>query len=115
MQAVDEAYPTRDSKVLAWLAERTKRGREAGASEADLREQWSCLHAVGMYIDDGSHASIDDLLFDKEGAPLMREGVQVRRADEHFAAFQRTMARFGLETAKEQPPCELVTLCWELI
>lgn len=50
MQAVNEAYPTRDSTVLAWLAERAERGREAGASEADLREQWSCLHAVWACI-----------------------------------------------------------------
>ena len=110
MQAVDAAYPSRDERVLAWLAERAELGRQAGASDEELRECWACLHAVGMYIDDGSHASIDDLLYDTDGEPVLRDGVHVRRADEHFAAFQRTMARFGLETAKEQAPCSLVTL-----
>ena len=68
------------------------------------------MHAVGMYIDDGSHVSVDDLLYWRDGEPLLREGVHVRRADAHFRAFQETMARFGLETAKEQPPGMHATL-----
>ena len=110
MQQVDRDYPTQDPDVLAWLAHRRSCGVAAGASEAEISERWACLHAVGMYIDDGSHASIDDFLFDIHGKPLLRDGVHVRRADEHFNAFQQAMARFGLETAKEQVPAELVTL-----
>ena len=110
MQAVDTMYPSRDPKVLAWLAARREAGRAAGACESDIDELWACLHAVGMYIDDGSHVSIDDLLFTSEGEPVVVEGVHVRRADAHFAAFQATMARFGLETAKEQPPSSSATL-----
>jgi hypothetical protein len=110
MQAVDAAYPSRDKRVLAWLRRRAAAADAAGVSSAERAERWTCLHAVGMYIDDGSHASIDDALYERDGSPLVRDGVHVRRADEHFLAFQRTMTRFGLETAKEQPPCALVTL-----
>jgi hypothetical protein len=110
MRAVDEAYPSQDAQVLAWLQARREAGRAAGASEADIDELWACLHAVGMYVDDGSHVSIDDLLFTPEGVPVMVAGVHVRRADAHFRAFQETMARFGLETAKEQSPGSSATL-----
>ena len=48
-------------------AARREAGRAAGASEADIDELWACLHAVGMYIDDGSHVSIDDLLYHRGG------------------------------------------------
>ena len=110
MQAVDAAYPSRDERVIAWLRQRAIAADAAGATSEERAERWTCLHAVGMYIDDGSHASIDDALYGRDGVPLMRDGVHVRRADEHFVAFQRTMARFGMETAKEQPPRLLVTL-----
>jgi hypothetical protein len=110
MREVDEAYPSVDPQVLAWLAARREAGRAAGASEADIDELWACLHAVGMYIDDGSHVSIDDLLYTSAGAPLLHNGEHVRRADAHFRAFKEAMARFGLETAKEQPPGSSVTL-----
>ena len=110
MQAVDAAYPPQDPRVLDWLQRRRAAGQAAGASESEIQETFACLHVAGMYIDDGSHASIDDLLFTPEGAPVMRGGVQVRRADMHFEAFQQAMARFGLETAKEQPPATRVTL-----
>ena len=110
MQAVDEAHPSYDPAAIAWLRERRALGEAAGASEAEITELWACLHVVGMYIDDGSHASVDDLLYSADGSPLMHRGVHVRRADAHFRAFQEAMARFGLETAKEQSPCTLVTL-----
>jgi hypothetical protein len=110
MQAIDERYPSRDEGVLKWLKARRVAGAAAGASESDLTELWACLHVVGMYIDDGSHASIDDALYEADGSPVLKHGVHLHRAQAHFEAFQAEMARFGLETAKEQPPCECVTL-----
>ena len=110
MQAIDARYPSQDEGVLAWLAARRVAGEAAGASESDLAELWACLHVVGMYIDDGSHASIDDALYEADGSPVLRHGVHLHRAQAHFEAFQAEMARFGLETAKEQPPGDCVTL-----
>jgi len=110
MQAVDDAYPPRDPAVLEWLAEREALGVTLGCSEDELREVWTCLHAVGMYVDDASHVSIDDELYDVHGVPWMRDGVQVRRADAHFEALRASIMSFGLETAKEQPPCLRVEL-----
>ena len=110
MQAIDARYPSQDEGVLAWLAARRAAGEAAGASESDLAELWACLHVVGMYIDDGSHASIDDALYEADGSPVLRHGVHLHRAQAHFEAFQAEMARFGLETAKEQPPGDCVTL-----
>jgi hypothetical protein len=86
MQEVDALYPTRHPLILAWLAHRRKAADAAGASEEERSELWEALHAVGMYIDDGSHVSFDDALYDVDGAPLMRGGVHVRRADEHFCS-----------------------------
>ncbi len=106
LRAVDAAYPSRDERVLAWLAARRAAGEAAGASEAEIAERWACLHAASMYIDDGSCVSIDDLLFDAAGVPLMRDGVQVSRAWLHFEALKRVLERFGHESEpiKEQSP-----------
>ena len=54
--------------------------------------------------------SVDDPLYDESGEPVLREGRHVRRAEAHFEAFQSSLSRLGLETAKEQPPAKLVTL-----
>ena len=110
MADIDASYPPRDPLVLEWLAARRSAGLAAGASEAELAERWTCLHSCGMYVDDGSHVSFDDLLYGTDGAPLVRDGVHVSRAVEHFLAYQRALARFGLETAKEQPPARSVEL-----
>ena len=66
------------------MAERM--GEAAGASSDEIDEVWASLHAVGMYVDDASHMSIDDELIGANGVPLMKGGVPVRRADAHFAA-----------------------------
>ena len=108
LRAVDARYPTRDSAVLDWLQQRAEAGREAGASEAEVAERWSCLHAVGMYVDDSAHASIDDLLFDVDGAPVLKDGVHLRRAEAHFDAMRECFHSFGLQTTKEQPPAQVV-------
>ena len=60
-------------RPLEWLQQRAEASREAGASEAEIAERWSCLHAVGIqlyvlvqYHDDSAHAthdaSIDELV-----------------------------------------------------
>jgi len=90
MQTVDATYPSRDEAVFEWLAARRATGEAGGFSDDQINEQFACLHALGMYIDDAAHVSIDDLLFDVEGEPLVREGRQVRRADEHFRALRQT-------------------------
>ena len=110
MREVDAMYPAREPALLEWLAERRAKALELGCSEEEVEEQWTCLFALGMYVDDASHVSVDDLLFTANGEPLMRDGRQVRRATAHFEALRSTFHRFGLNTAKEQPPSECVEL-----
>jgi hypothetical protein len=103
LQEVDERYPTRDPAILRWLERRKAAAEEAGAP---FDSKWSSLHAIGMYVDDGLGASMNDALFDREGAALMRGGVHVRRTTLHFEAMRETLLRFGHKSSKgkEQPP-----------
>jgi hypothetical protein len=110
LRAVDAAHPTRDPQVLAWLAERKRAAVESGCSEAEASERYESLHAFSVYIDDGTGASIDDLLFSADGTPVMRDGRQLRRAQLHFETAIATLKEFGhLSSAgKEQPPSDKV-------
>ena len=63
-------------------------GAQSAASTATIRsetrERYLSLHSIGVYVDDGSGASIDDDIFIDQGAdadmPLIRGGLQVTRA-----------------------------------
>jgi hypothetical protein len=110
MRRVDEAYPPRDPRVLAWLQQRRRIGAAAGAGEEETADRFACLHAVGMYVDDLAHASIDDALVDADGEPVMRGGVQLRRAQAHFEAAKAAFRDLGLEPTKEQAPSTSATL-----
>ena len=89
-----------DARVLAWLAQRRAAGEEAGASEAEIADRWACLHVASQYIDDESTVSIDDLIFDAAGAPVMREGAQLTRATLHFEAVKRVLGSYkGVDTS----------------
>ena len=106
LQRLDAKYPTRDPVVLEWLAKRRAAGEAAGASEAEMTECYTCMHACSMYVDDGACATIDDLLYDCDGRALVIDGRHVRRARLHFRAAQRLLERFGhqSELSKQQPP-----------
>lgn len=115
MRAVDEMYPTRDPAVLEWLRERPE---VEGASS---------LGFFGLYVDDGAGGSIDDLLYDAAGAPVLMHGPDVRppvcgpverpvrgrhcrRAELHFAAACEAVESVGhlSEPTKEQSPREVL-------
>ena len=115
MRAVDEMYPTRDPAVLAWLRERLE---VEGASS---------LGFFGLYVDDGAGGSIDDLLYDVAGVPVLMHGPEVqppvcgpverpvrgrhcRRAELHFAAACAAVESVGhlSEPTKEQSPREVL-------
>ena len=106
LRAVDAAHPSRDPRVLRWLKQRRAAGEAAGATEAEIAERWACLHVVSMYIDDESTVSTDDALYDLEGAPVMKDGKHVSRAEMHFEVVKRVLERFGHESEprKEQSP-----------
>ena len=106
LREVDAQYPSRDAGVLAWQQRRRAAGLAAGASPAVLDERWTALHSFGYYIDDGAGASVADLLYSADGAPLLREGVQLRRSTLHFEAAIGVLERFGFSSnpSKEQPP-----------
>ena len=106
LREVDAQYPSRDAGVLAWQQRRRAAGLAAGASPAVLDERWTALHSFGYYIDDGAGASVADLLYSADGAPLLREGVQLRRSTLHFEAAVGVLERFGFSSnpSKEQPP-----------
>ena len=115
IRAVDELYPTRVPAVLAWLRERPE---VEGASS---------LGFFGLYVDDGAGGSIDDLLYDTAGAPVLVHGPDVRppvcgpierptrgrhcrRAEMHFAAACAAVEGIGhlSESSKEQSPREVL-------
>jgi hypothetical protein len=115
LRRVDEAYPTRDRRVLGWLQARADAAARAGATEQQREQRWCCLHAAGMYIDDESIASIDDAIFLADGSPMLRGGVQVTRATLHFEAVLHSMRELGLEPTKLQPPSTSVELLGAVI
>ena len=45
-------------------------------------------------------------MFDVDGEPVMRDGVQMRRAAMHFQVLKASMHELGIDTCKEQPPSE---------
>jgi len=110
LREFDEAHPSRDQGVLAWLESRARRAEALGCSDDEIAERWATLFALGMYIDDSGIVSIDDLVFDRDGAPVTRDGVQMRRAMMHFEVLKASMHELGLETCKEQPPSENLEL-----
>ena len=107
MQRVDELHPPRDERVLEWLTERRGAAAAAGVTGTPEEARYTALHVFGMYVDDGLGGSIDDALYDIDGAPVLNEsGEHVRRATAHFEALRATLLRYGHRSApdKEQPP-----------
>ena len=110
LAAIDTTYPPRDERVLRWQESRRLAAASCGADDAEIADRWTALHAVGMYIDDESLASIDDDITDVDGSPLLRGGVQVTRATLHYEAILASMRELGLEPTKEQSPRRVVDL-----
>ena len=86
LQRLDGEYASRDPLVLAWLDRRTQRMAAEGGTAAE----WTALFICMIFVDDGGAASIDDLLFDHRGEPVMAmvsgQLVQQRRAMLHCEA-----------------------------
>ena len=110
LREADAAHPTRDPTVIAWLKERRQAAVESGCSPEEIEERFLALHYISIYIDDGTAASIDDLLFDASGEPVTRDGVQLRRAQLHFETTIGVLESLGHASskAKEQPPSSKV-------
>ena len=82
--AFDERHPSRDPVWLAWQAERCAAAAARGASAQEAAAEAS-LNWFGLYIDDGTGASADDLLYDAEGVAVVTDtGEHMRRATAHF-------------------------------
>ena len=113
LDAVDRRYPSRDPLIQSWLERRAEVAAEA---EVEAGEFARCS-ATGIYIDDLTAVSFADEVSDAAGVPLLRNGGPVTRAQLHFEAAKRVLARFGFTSApiKEQPPSHrLVALGVEL-
>lgn len=110
MHKVDGLYPPREPAVMEWLRDRPE------------RKDGSALGFFGLYVDDGAGGSIDDLLYDTEGAAVVMHGPDererlgaicgrhCRRAEMHFAAACAAVEKVGhmSEPSKEQSPRELL-------
>lgn len=106
MRDVDTLYPPCEPGVLDWL-----QSRPADAVG-------SSLGFFGLYVDDGAGGSLDDLLYDASGAPVVMQGPDAegspgavcghhcRRAEMHFAAACAAVEAVGhvSEPSKEQSP-----------
>ena len=110
LDKADLAHPTRDPAVIAWLVERQQAAVESGCTSDEAARRFLALHFMSIYIDDGTGASIDDLLFDVDGRPVMRDGVQLRRAQLHFETVIGVLESLGHASSadKEQPPSSKV-------
>jgi hypothetical protein len=106
LDAFDAAHPPVDPAVIGWLDRRRLAAEAAGFEGADAL-RFTRLYACGIYIDDAGGASIDDLLYDTAGRPVVSGGVHMRRAQRHFEIARATFEWFGFtsEPSKEQPPC----------
>ena len=106
LREVDRKHPTREPRVLEWLSARAEAAKESGCSEAEAEELFTALHHFSVYIDDGTGCSIDDAVFTADGEPVLRGGVQLRRAQLHFETARETLESFGIKSSelKEQPP-----------
>ena len=122
LRQVDIQFPPRDERVREWLKGRRRERQGAAAGESEVG-------VCGIYVDDGGGASIDDALYDVEGAAVVKagpdarghegahRGASMRRAEAHFAAAVRAVNETGhsSEVSKEVPPCaKAVVLGMEL-
>ena len=110
LEAFDSSHASRDDTVLKWIDERVT-CNEANKDSEQYEALDTSLFVIGVYIDDGAAASIDDLLYDLHGSPVYDEGGRhLRRAEAHFNIAVETLALFGHESAKEkeQPPSLLL-------
>ena len=105
---VDELYPSVDPAILAWQSRRRCEARAVGATDYTFTRLGSC----SVYIDDGAGVSFDDELVDLAGQPVMKDGVQLRRATAHFEAALEAVQQFGFKSAvsKEQRPRDRAVL-----
>ena len=103
MRDVDVRYPCRDARILAWQSRRAAVAAECGVD----CERFTALGVSAVYIDDGLGASFDDVLFERDGSPVLRNGVPLTRAVAHFEAALSAITRFGFSAApgKTSPPC----------
>ena len=110
LQQFDAEHPSRDASVIAWQHAREQLAHAGGFDAAETRLRFTALHAFSVYIDDGTAASINDLLFNTEGDAIMRDGVQLRRAQLHFETAVRALESLGHKSSsrKEQPPSDSV-------
>ena len=94
LREFDATYPPTDPALVAWVQERRRRAEMAGESEV----RWVTLHVIGVYVDDISGCSFDDV--------VTVDGVRVRRSEAHFKVACAALRELGHESApeKEQPP-----------
>ena len=73
------------------------------AGESEVR--WVALHVIGVYVDDTSGCSFDDI--------VTVDGVRVRRSEAHFKVACVALRELGHESAleKEQPPSPSCVSC----
>ena len=107
LRQFDATYPPRDPQIVAWQRARRQVALEFGVLLPDLDpfldERWAVLHVFGQYVDDGGGASIDDLLFDQLGKPMLdSEGEHVSRAQVHLELVEDVFDTFGHLSSPEK-------------
>jgi hypothetical protein len=108
LETFDVVHASKDASVIEWVKERVAYNA-SNKDVADFEPLETSLFVIGVYIDDGAAASIDDLLFDARGNPVTdAAGRHLRRSEAHFKIAVETLAIFGHESAKdkEQPPSQ---------
>ena len=115
--AVDELHPPQDANVCAWRAARAEQARNLGASDSEIAELWTALFSLGIYIDDGGASSIDDVVCQADGRPVLRDGQPLRRATLHMETALHELELIGHCSAKSKeqwPSLKLESLGMEV-
>jgi hypothetical protein len=107
LRQFDATHPSSDPRVLAWQRERARVALEYGVSPSELEifhdERWAVLHVCGQFVDDCGGASIDDLIFNGLGHPVLdSEGQRVTRARAHLEIVEDVFDTFGHISSPEK-------------
>ena len=83
LHAFDEAHAPRDAALLAWrlLRELLAEERRPQSERPCFADPWTSLNFVMQYVDDLGAVSVDDFVYDADGAPYhmrMDESLQSR-------------------------------------
>ena len=109
-ERLDDAYPTRDPRIIAWRNARMRAWTAAGA-QVETKGRYLALAVIMFFVDDAGLACFGDLLYDHKGLPVLEvingpHGEVVRghqrRSAMYFQAAMAISRRYGQGTPDDK-------------